>query len=242
MFGKRFARFLTKEELNNCYPFDQGQVRHLCRMRTPQHPLRRGRRQQREEPRMAEFPPRGQVEHPARRCGKAIRSGRRIPEQLPLSRRGWGLRLESGYGIHRLSVAWPSGGRRMGDRVLGILSSPMSDGRSLNPFMLTFPDNSFLSPSLVCPAFGVMLEQTVYARALCEDFRHFLSESSITGHGLCEDFPKKLFGDSLASGSAEKSFSMKMFGDHVRAKTNLFLWYFEGKNQEMRVRRGRLFE
>ena len=45
-----------------------------------------------------------------------------------------------------------------------------------------------------------------------------------------------------ATGSAEKSFSMKMFGEHVRAKTNLFLWHFEGKNQKMRVRRGRLFE
>ena len=81
-----------------------------------------------------------------------------------------------------------------------------------------------------------------YAHVLCEDFRHFLSELSITGHGLCEDFPKNLFGGPPAAGSAEKSFSMKMFGEHVRAKTNLFLWHFEGKNQKMRVRRGRLFE
>ena len=90
--------------------------------------------------------------------------------------------------------------------------------------------------------FGVMLEQKAYAHALCEDIRQFLSEVGITGHGLCEDFPIILFGGSPAAGSAEKSFSMKMFGEHVRAKTNLFLWHFEGKNQKMRVRRGRLFE
>jgi hypothetical protein len=78
--------------------------------------------------------------------------------------------------------------------------------------------------------------------ALCEDFRHFLSELSITEHGLCEDFPIFLFGGSPAAGYTEKSFSMKMFGEHVRTKANLFLWHFEGKNQKMRVRRGRLFE
>ena len=87
-----------------------------------------------------------------------------------------------------------------------------------------------------------MLEQTVYARALCEDFRHFLSEPSITEHGLCEDFPKILFGGSPVAGIAEKSFSMKMFGEHIRANTNIFLWHFEGKIQKMRVSRGRLFE
>ena len=80
------------------------------------------------------------------------------------------------------------------------------------------------------------------ARALCEDFRHFLSEASITGHGLCEDFPKILFGGPPDAGSAEKSFSMQMFGEHVREKANIFLWHFEGKTQKMRVRRGRLFE
>ena len=83
---------------------------------------------------------------------------------------------------------------------------------------------------------------STYARALCEVFRLFLSELSITGHGLCEDFPKNLFGGPPAAGSAEKSFSMKMFGEHVREKANLFLWHFEGKNQKMRVSRGRLFE
>jgi len=81
-----------------------------------------------------------------------------------------------------------------------------------------------------------------FSRALCEDFRHFLSASSIIGHCLCEDFPKILFGGPPAAGYAEKSFSMKMFGEHVREKANLFLWHFEGKNQKMRVRRGRLFE
>ena len=35
----------------------------------------------------------------------------------------------------------------------------------------------------------MLAEFSAYARALCEDFRHFLSEASITGHGLCEDFP-----------------------------------------------------
>ena len=88
----------------------------------------------------------------------------------------------------------------------------------------------------------MLAEFSAYARALCEDFRHFLSEPSITEHGLCEDFPKILFGGSLAAGSAEKSFSMKKFGEHVRTKANLFLWHFEGKNQKMRVSRGRLFE
>ena len=43
---------------------------------------------------------------------------------------------------------------------------------------------------------GVILEQTTYARALCEDFRHFLSEPSISEHRLCEDFPIILFGCS----------------------------------------------
>ena len=78
--------------------------------------------------------------------------------------------------------------------------------------------------------------------ALCEDFRHFLSKSSITERSLCEETPKFLFGGSPAAGYTEKSFSMKMFGEHVRTKANLFLWHFEGKNQKMRVRRGRLFE
>ena len=108
--------------------------------------------------------------------------------------------------------------------------------------MLTFPEISFLSPPLATPPSDFILEQTSFARALCEDIRQFLSELSITEHGLCEDFPKILFGGPPAAGSAEKSFSMKMFGEHVRAKTNLFLWHFEGKNQKMRVRRGRLFE
>ena len=108
--------------------------------------------------------------------------------------------------------------------------------------MLTFPEISFLSPPRTSPRSDFMLEQMSCARALCEDNRHCLSESSITEHGLCEDFPKNLFGGPPAAGSAEKSFSMKMFGEHVRAKTNLFLWHFEGKNQKMRVRRGRLFE
>jgi len=89
---------------------------------------------------------------------------------------------------------------------------------------------------------SIFAEFSTYARALCEDIRHFLSKVGITGHGLCEDFPIFLFGRPPATGSAEKSFSMQMFGEHVRAKTNLFLWHFEGKNQKMRVRRGRLFE
>ena len=108
--------------------------------------------------------------------------------------------------------------------------------------MLTFPEISFLSPPRTSPRSDFMLEQTSCARALCEDFRHFLSEPSITVHSLCEDFPIFLFGGSPVAGYAEKSFSMQMFGEHVRAKTNLFLWHFEGKNQKMRVRRGRLFE
>ena len=108
--------------------------------------------------------------------------------------------------------------------------------------MRTFPEISFLSPPRTSPRSDFMLTQTACARALCEDFRRFFSEPSITGHGLCEDFPKILFGGPPASGSAEKSFSMKMFGEHVREKANLFLCRFEGKNQKMRVRRGRLFE
>jgi hypothetical protein len=88
----------------------------------------------------------------------------------------------------------------------------------------------------------VLGDSSAFARALCEDIQHFLSEPSITGHCLCEDFPIFLFGRPPATGSAEKSFSMKMFGEHVRTKANLFLWHFEGKNQKMRVRRGRLFE
>ena len=88
----------------------------------------------------------------------------------------------------------------------------------------------------------MLAELSGCTRALCEVFRHFLSKPSITGHRLCEDFPKILFGGPPAAGSAEKSFSMKMFGEHVRANANLFLWHFEGKNQKMRVRRGRLFE
>ena len=89
---------------------------------------------------------------------------------------------------------------------------------------------------------GKELEQTSSACALCEDIRHFLSKPSITERSLCEETPKFLFGGSPAAGYAEKSFSMKMFGEHVRTKANLFLWHFEGKNQKMRVRRGRLFE
>jgi hypothetical protein len=73
---------------------------------------------------------------------------------------------------------------------------------------------------------------SAYARALCEVFRHFLSEPSITGHCLCEDFPKFLFGRPPAAGIAEKSFSMKMFGEHIRANTNIFLWHFEAKIQK----------
>ena len=108
--------------------------------------------------------------------------------------------------------------------------------------MLTFPEKTFPTLSRTCPRFDFMLEQTSCARALCEDFRHFLSEPSITGYRLCEDFPIILFGGAPAAGYAEKSFSMQMFGEHVRAKANLVLWHFEGKNQKMRVRRGRLFE
>ena len=81
-----------------------------------------------------------------------------------------------------------------------------------------------------------------FSRALCEDFRYFLSAPSITGHCLCEDFPKILFGGSPASESAEKSLFMRKLGDHVRTKKHLFLWHFEGKIQKMRVSRGRLFE
>ena len=108
--------------------------------------------------------------------------------------------------------------------------------------MPIFPQKTFPLPPLVTPRSDFMLEQTTTARALFEDFRHFLSESSITGHVLCEDFPKILFGGSPASGSAEKSFSMQMFGEHLYEKANLFLWHFEGKIQKMRVSRGRLFE
>lgn len=88
----------------------------------------------------------------------------------------------------------------------------------------------------------MLAELSTFSRALCEDIRHFLSEASITGHGLCEDFPKILFGGSPTAGSAEKSLFMQKLGEHLRAKTNLFLWHFEGKIQKMRVSRGRLFE
>ena len=108
--------------------------------------------------------------------------------------------------------------------------------------MLTFPEISFLSPPRTSPRSDFMLEQMSCARALCEDFQHFLFESSITEHGLCEDFPKILFGGSPASGSAEKSLFMRKLGDHVRTKKHLFLWHFEGKIQKMRVSTGRLFE
>ena len=87
-----------------------------------------------------------------------------------------------------------------------------------------------------------MLEQTSTARALCEDFRQFLSELSINEHGLCEDFPKILFGGSPASGSAEKSLFMQKLGDHVRTPKHGVLCRFEGKIQKMRVSTGRLFE
>lgn len=88
----------------------------------------------------------------------------------------------------------------------------------------------------------MLAEFSAYARALCEDFRHFLSRSSITGHVLCEDFPKILLDGSPVAGSAEKSLFMQKLGEHLYEKENLFLWHFEGKNQKMRVRRGRLFE
>jgi hypothetical protein len=88
----------------------------------------------------------------------------------------------------------------------------------------------------------MLAELSTFSRALCEDFRHFLSKPSITEHVLCEDFPIILFGGAPATGSAEKSFSMQMFGEHLYEKANLFLWHFEGKIQKMRVSRGRLFE
>ena len=64
----------------------------------------------------------------------------------------------------------------MGDRVLGILSPPMSDGRSLHPLMLTFPEKTFPTPSLACTITGDESEHSLYACALCEDIRHFLSK------------------------------------------------------------------
>ena len=88
----------------------------------------------------------------------------------------------------------------------------------------------------------MLTEPSLYARALCEDFRYFLSAPSITGQCLCEDFPKILFGGSPASESAEKSLFMQKLGVHLHEKENLFLWHFEGKIQKMRVSRGRLFE
>ena len=83
---------------------------------------------------------------------------------------------------------------------------------------------------------------SAYARALCEDFRHFLSTQSITEHCLCEDFPIILFGGPPASGSAEKSLFMRKLGDHVRTSKHGVLCRFEGKIQKMRVSTGRWFE
>ena len=108
--------------------------------------------------------------------------------------------------------------------------------------MLSFPENLFPHYPSHDTSRAMSLPFLTYTCVLCEDFLHFLSTPSITGHCLCEEIPKKLFGGPPATGSAEKSFSMKMYGEHVRTKTNLFLWHFEGKNQKMRVRRGRLFE
>ncbi|MBR2964165.1 MAG: hypothetical protein IKC53_08170 [Lentisphaeria bacterium] len=73
---------------------------------------------------------------------------------------------------------------------------------------------------------------STYARALCENSRHFLSEPSITGHCLCEDFPNYLFGSSTAAVSSEKGFYMRMFDGQIRVENNLFLWHFEAKIQK----------
>ena len=78
----------------------------------------------------------------------------------------------------------------------------------------------------------MLAELSTFSRALCEDFRQFLSKPSITEHGLCEDFPNILFGGSPVAGSAEKSLFMQKLGEHLYEKANLFLWHFEGKIQK----------
>ena len=98
--------------------------------------------------------------------------------------------------------------------------------------MLTFPEKTFPLPPRTCPRSGFVPEQTSCARALCEDFRQFLSAPSITEHGLCEDFPKILLDGSPVAGSAEKSLFMQKLGEHLHEKENLFLWHFEGKIQK----------
>jgi len=91
--------------------------------------------------------------------------------------------------------------------------------------MLTFPEISFPSPSLATPWFVFMLEQTSSARALCEDFRHFLSMPSITGHTLCEDFPIFLFGGIGAPGIWQRKvrISRNMVSNHTHIRTGA-LW------------------
>ena len=78
----------------------------------------------------------------------------------------------------------------------------------------------------------MLAELSTFSRALCEDFRQFLSELSIAGHGLCEDFPKILFGCPPAAVSSEKGFYMRMFDGQIRVENNLFLWHFEAKIQK----------
>jgi len=69
------------------------------------------------------------------------------------------------------------------------------------PFMPTFPDNSFSVPSLAGSIAG---GGSLYARILCEEFRHFLSTPSITEHCLCKKLRRKISGHHLPRFSPHK--------------------------------------
>ena len=79
--------------------------------------------------------------------------------------------------------------------------------------LLTLPNNIYANPMTIsawailafpeknCPSLMPHREWDGfsllgYVRALCEDFRHFLSSMSIIGHSLCEEFPKILLAAS----------------------------------------------
>jgi len=79
---------------------------------------------------------------------------------------------------------------------------------------------------------------SVYARLLCKDSRHFLSEPSITGHYLCEDFPIFLLGGIGAPGIWQRTFRISRYmgvllPEKQRRRPVVFMFFEFRKSQKV---------
>ena len=57
----------------------------------------------------------------------------------------------------------------------------------------------------------MLAELSIYACALCEVFRYYLSMPSITEHSLCEDFPILLLGGTGVSEIWQRTFRISRY-------------------------------